>query len=490
MTDDTGSTGEQREQALEEILSAPVEPKPKGRLVALWVGVLALLGASVFAVTNLTSSSGAGSPEDAVQKMFDAVSGEDLLGFLGSVAPSERDVVKDDLLGILDELKRLDVLSSGFDAGKISGVDFEITGLQTSAKELGDGVSTVTVSAGKAKTSFTPSELPLGKQIRDMMGEDLSSDTETDTSDLAEDEPFDLVTVKEDGAWYVSFAYTAAEAMRKDAGKPAPKFGQSTITPKGADSPEKAVEAMLRSGADLDVEAVLALLPPGEGKVLRDYSQLFLADVKDQAAAMADEVKVEISTLELSADTEGRASVVSIKKLVADATMSGESTHVELDGDCFTIVAGGDEPNKQCASEQQKKMGLPNIPGLMGPGMGTTRLTAVEEGGKWYVSPIRSLLHPLRLALKQVDKGDVQDLIDFFSDAATGGFFGMRSESVGMIGGPIDGGEYAPYPDEPKAMGGCDGSTVAGYSQEELAQLSPEEQQAAYAEHAQMCAGQ
>jgi hypothetical protein len=483
MTDDMGSIGGQRDQALEEILSAPVEPKPKGRLVALWVGVVALLGASLFAVTNLTSSSGgASSPDAAVHKMFDAVSGEDLLGFMASVAPSERDVFKEDLIGILDELKRLDVLSSDFDAGNISGVEVDITDLKTASKSLGEGVSTVTVSAGKAKTSVTPSELPLGKKIRDTLGEDLPTKTETDTSDLADEEPFDLVTVKEDGSWYVSFAYTAAEAMRKDAGKPAPKFGQSAIKPDGQSSPEKAVEAMLRAGAALDVEAVMALLPPGEGKALRDYSPLFLSDLKDQVASMADEVSIKITTLELSADTDGGSSLVSVKKLVADATVSGETTHVEVDGDCFTIVVSGGETNKQCASDEQKKMGLPNIPGLMGPGLGTTRLTAVQEDGEWYVSPIRSLLHPLHLALKKMDKGDVQDLIDFFSDAASGGLFGMSETVSGSTSATFDG--------EGKAIPGCDGSTVAGYSQEEFAQLSPEDQQAAYAEHAQMCAGQ
>ena len=95
-----------------------------------------------------------------------------------------------------------------------------------------------------------------------------------------------LVTIKDGDGWHVSLWYSVAEAARKDAGKPAPEFGQG-VEAKGADSPEAAVEELFASMGTLDVRRMIELTPPDEMAALHDYAPLFLDDA--EAAAPAGE---------------------------------------------------------------------------------------------------------------------------------------------------------------------------------------------------------
>jgi hypothetical protein len=487
MGNDAGQSGAgESGQSVDEMLAAPVDPKPKGRMVALWAGVIALLAAALFAVANLAGSEGSKSPEDAVRALFTAAGNEDVLGGLATLAPSERGMFSDDLLGILDELKRLEVLSDDFDAGKVAGVDLEFTDLELAEKPVGEGVTAVTVTGGTAKGSVTPSKLPLGDLVKENLDEELSSETDTTTEPLAEDEPFDIVTIRENGDWFVSIAYTAAEAMRKETGKAAPKFGEHGIEAKGSDTPEAATEAFIRAAIEFDPDAVLALLPPGEGRVFRDYAPLFISDLRDGAKELGDTFSIDLSKIELESEGRGTTSLVTVKSFVADADADGEQTHVEYDGECFTVVSGGGQ-EEQCADDAVADLGpLGTILGSSGPLNSTLSLVAVEEGGKWYVSPFRSILHPFRKALEDVTKEQMQDLIDFFTGSGMS-TFSAEGELVERHTIEGSSGTHTTMIEPGGVNTYCEGDTIDGYNEDEFNQLSPQEQQDAYDRWAARC---
>lgn len=465
-----------------------------GRMAALWIGVAALLGASLFAVINLTSSDGPSSPEAAVNKLFEAASNEDVVGALEALPPSERDAMKDDLLGILGELSRLDILAKDFDAASISGVDLEVTDLELSTEELGEGVSTVHVTGGKTSSTVTPSELPLGKFVKDFMDEDLPSKPEKETTVIGEDgeEPFDLVTINEGGSWYVSIWYTVAESARKDSGKAVPKFGDG-IDAAGESSPEEAVRALIEAGSKLDLRAAIALLPPDEARALHDYAPLFLDDVEQSTDGIRQEYKVVLETLETSAKTDGDVATVSIDKLALSVDGPDMQLKFSSDGKCTTIEADGEE-QKFCTEDMQEQLGIPNIAGVFGGGgFGVSKLVTVKRDGEWFVSPTRSILKPIHDGLAEVEESELDELRDFIEGMMNGGLFGMGMEgstSFGSSGQVIEGGGTAGAPAD-DGQAGCspmaaDG-TIAGYSQEEFSQLSPEEQNKALEEAFATC---
>lgn len=476
---------------------APDRPRP-GRLAALWIGLAALLAASLFAVVNLTSSEGPSSPEAAVNKLFEAASNEDIVGALEALPPSERDVMKDDLLGILGELSRLDILAKDFDPASISGVDLEVTDLELSTDELGDGVTTVHVTGGKTSSSVTPSELPLGKFVKDFMDEDLPSKPEKETTVIGEDgeEPFDLVTIKEGGSWYVSIWYTAAEAARQDSGKAVPKFGDG-IKAAGESSPEEAVRALIEAGSRLDLRAVIALLPPDEARALHDYAPLFVDDVEEGAEGIRQEYKVVLETLETSAKTDGDVATVSIDKLALSVDGPDMQLRFSSDGKCTTIETDGEE-QKFCTEDMQEQLGIPNIAGVFGGGgIGVSKLVTVKRDGEWFVSPIRSILKPIHDGLREVDESELDELREFIEGMMNGGLFGMGMEgstSFSEVGEPIEADDGADGPDGGPIDNGSAGcspiasdGTISGYSQEEFSQLSPEEQNKALEEAFATC---
>jgi hypothetical protein len=398
-----------------DVLPEP-EPLPRrkpSRLVALWVGVLALLAGGVFGALFLAGED-EGTPEDAVQRMLDAVANEDVLGVLEALPPSERDPLKDNLPGIADELKRLGILSDDFDLGKVKGVDLDFSGIELESSQIGEGVSAVRISRGTATYRVTPRDLPLGSFFRELTGEELPAEPETGTSSIDPTDSQDsdpVAAIKENGRWYVSVNYSVAEAMRRDAHAPAPHFGHE-LQAHGASSPEEAVSQMVRAVVGLDAQRAVELLPPDEGRVVRDYAPLFLDDAK--RAATDAGFHVDVKRLDLDADRSGSHAVVAIKGFDAaytyeDGTNTGT---VSYDGRCLTYggraVAPGE--GRVCPDDAGGPEALTNIASRL-PAQG---IVVVERDGQWYVSPTRTVLESLLGVLKTVQRSDLDGLRDFF----------------------------------------------------------------------------
>ena len=270
-----------------QVYDSPEPSGSKARVGLVAVAAIAAVGAllaGMFAVTSLTAADGAGSPEAAVEDLFDALSDEDAIGALESLAPGEREMLVEPLQDIHAELTRLNITSE-FDLDDVPGVDLEASDLELQVVRLTDDISRVQIVGGTLTATSLPAEAPAGSLVRDLVAEegtDLGEvDTETATVDFA-DEPFDLVTVKRGGGWHVSLAYSIAEAARKSSNGSFGLIGQGP-TPVGSDSPEAAVRDMaaavtqLPDGGDAAIEHLVTLLPPDELGVVYDYLPVWLS---------------------------------------------------------------------------------------------------------------------------------------------------------------------------------------------------------------------
>ena len=401
-----------------EILPAPTVSR-RSRL-GLWVGIVGLMAAGVFAATNVVAPSGADSPEAAVEELFSAISNEDVLGVMASLAPSERDVLRDPLVDIVEELSRLEVLADDVKLSDLQGVELEFDDLRLSSRQLAAGISTVRLDGGRATYRVEPRKLPIGPFLSELAGEEVPAEPVEGTSPI-EGAP-EIVAVEEGGRWYVSLWYSLAEVMRARSGQPAPAFGNG-LAPDGAEGPEEAVREMVAAATRLDLRRALQLLPPDEARVLHDYAPLFLDDA--EAGLSENRPAIEVSTLELDVDRNGSSADVTVKRIGVAGAFGDDSGRFDYDGRCTTVDFGG-EQQKQCADEG-------------GAFPTDLRVKVVERGGQWYVSPIRSLLAPIVEALRSLDRGDLDQLRERLGSLFGAGFSAESSAEIEtIIGGEVE----------------------------------------------------
>jgi hypothetical protein len=416
---------------------APSRTRP-GALVAIGVGVAAALVATLFAVTSLGANDGAATPEAAVERLFDAVSNEDLVGVLESLTPGERSAMLPGIRGVASELQRLRILSDDLDLGGLSGIEFDVAGLELASEGLGPGVAGVAITAGTITSTFEPASLPIGDNLAalldlaDLHPADLEPDTTTE--DLSEGDVH-IAVIEEGGGWHVSLLYSIAEAARRDAGLPVPAFGAG-VAAAGASSPEAVVEELAAAATRLDLRRAIALLAPDEMRALQDYAPLFLDEVEaERDEWLADEdVELTIDRLDLETDRDGDTAFVSISGFAIRGTVVGETGSAGFDGDCFRFTDGTDEEEHCLSDDQELDLGrdIDHTDLRLG-------VTVVERDGAWYLSPVRTSVELTLASLRLLEPQDLEGedspfghLMGMFVFGAVGTFVGVGAhEDVG-----------------------------------------------------------
>jgi len=409
-----------------------------GVVAALVVGIVGLFASAVFALALFGGEGGASTPEDAVHQMLDAVEQEDVIGVLESLAPGERDAMRDPVEDVASELKRLGILDEGFDLGKIGGVDVEFENVELSSESIADHLAAVQIVGGTARATTTPDELPIGPVLRDLMSEFGADEIEPSatTEDLAEGE-VTIATVKAGGRWYVSLFYSIAETARRAAGEPLPDFG-SGVPAEGAESPEAAVEGLLHAAVDLDVRRLIALTPPDEMAALHDYAPLFLDDAEEDIAGLREGgFDLHVDGLELDTDVDADRARVAFKAVAFSGVVDGEAVSFSWDGECVRVEAPQMGVEEQCRGDEPSADDEMLFPIPAGLGSLQFSLTAVQVDGAWYVSPTGSVLDLVVDVLRGLEREDVENIGDFFSGFFP--FFGTSSsESFSSVGGSIE----------------------------------------------------
>ena len=425
-----------------------------GRAAVAIIGVLLLVGGTLFAVTQV-GSSGPGSAEEAVQEMLDAVAAEDVVGMLAALDPGERDALRPPVEDLFEELKRLEVVDPSLELTGIQGFDFLFEDVVLRSEPVRDDLVRVYFDGGTMTSSVTGEELPIGDFVADTLERfdtDISELDESETQELQADDTFFVARNGDDG-WRVSIGYTLAELARIDAGVPLPAPG---ITPIGADSPTAAVDGMARAMADLDLRGMIARLSPAEMAALQDYAGLFIDEAEAEMAEEAASVDVTIDDLVLRAEEDGDRASVFIDRVAFTVVVEGESVSIEVDESCLTVSGPlveedlRDTPFEDgpvCADDMaelyQDMLGmsgledsdveLPSFPAIETPSVG---ITTMQVDGQWYVAPVSTYMDGAVSVLRVLERSHLDAFVDFVEEMM-GAFMMPTEETFSEVGESI-----------------------------------------------------
>jgi hypothetical protein len=169
-------------------------------IIAATTAVAVLAGGIAFGVSRLASADGADSPEAAVRQFFDSITKRDMVGVLDALPPGERESIKEPLLELASELKRLGVLSDTLELSNVSGLDFTIANLTLKTDDVRSDLAVVEITRGSITSTVDMSKVPFGSLIDDIVFDGKRpTDTNTTTNDMAEGDNVRLATVKQGG---------------------------------------------------------------------------------------------------------------------------------------------------------------------------------------------------------------------------------------------------------------------------------------------------
>jgi hypothetical protein len=414
-----------------------------GKVVGGLIAVVALVGAGGFAVSKIVAGNdgGAASPTEVGTRLMDALAAEDALGVVDLLLPGERDMMRQPLIDIVDNLKRLDIVDSTASLDKVGGLDvvFDDVQVEPTATNV-DDVSDIRITA-TGTASINGDSVPIGNLLIDEAfgGDRPNLDSAPQDSDL----DWKLATVKDDGRWYLSAFYSIAENAR-NGGDDIP---EAPLLPRGADTPEGAVQAIFDAVHDLDLEALIADLNPNEAAALQRYAPMFLDDA--QASLDDLDANISFSDIKFSVTGDGDRRIVAVDGFSMKADTGDSEVTVESKGDCVEITTD-DTTTNTCDAGNSIDAALGTL-GLTDNGdiaayvktvqdafadMGPTGITVQKVDGKWFVSPVGTVADIFLAELTALDKGELTDIIDggkkLFESLLTGdGIFSPRRVEIG-----------------------------------------------------------
>ena len=258
---------------------------------------LLLVAAALF--TDGFGRGGSDSPEDAVSRFLGEDTDQGLMDRVVAVAPSELTAA----VGVVMDAAQSDG-EGGEDEvlGFLGTVRFSASDMEMDAEELHEDVAKVSVTSGTLIVGYEEdgeqqeTVMSVEQMHRDMVQivEDINNATDTEWLRLTAPDEMFLMTVKDDGGWYVSPSYTAAEYGRVILNLPEADYSRSRedASP-GADSPSAVIEDIVDRVNALPVQAHwdaltsndyerygdagAALVPPNELGALIDYLPAYQA---------------------------------------------------------------------------------------------------------------------------------------------------------------------------------------------------------------------
>jgi hypothetical protein len=382
-------------------------------------GVAASLFVGALAIGSFVGNGGgSSSPEAAVRQLADAVSHEDALSAADVLAPEE---VRS-LRGTVDlASKRAQELALARSASApLAGLDLSVDKLSLSTTSLGAGFAKVTVNGGTISARTHDARFsPLMQQV---LRNSRDNSAQADLSTLARGKslPTFVMTVKRGGNWYVSAAYTALEYIREINGLPAADFGsgvRATAT-LGAASPDAAVSNALRALAHNDWPQLISLAPPDEIPVY-DYR----AALEQLAADSGTKTDFTVAKLDTTSTVNGDTA----KVVLTASGLSGSGGTWSATGSCFRFPGLYATTNSVSSSAGVVQTGRSTILGPGGSQCGlslfsglddnpadatSAPITVVREGGRWFVSPVGTVLDLVDRAITNLSRRTLYSLLN------------------------------------------------------------------------------
>lgn len=413
----------------------------------LALGLVALIAAMTFTFLAFTRDDGAATAEEATRSMIDALQAGDAIGALDLLPPGERLALRDSALDLSSQLQRLGLLTT-IDPQHIEGASIRFDDVGWITTELEKDVRGVDLVNGTLTVQLAPGAAPpLTDRSREMLeraGFEIDQQARTMTRNLTK-EPLRMVAIREGGGWHVSLAYTTAEWLRSQAGVALPPMGKGPSAI-GADSPSGAVLDLFEAYAGGDPERVLTLMYPDEARVAYDYAPAFLPAAKERAAA-ADRDKtfdVQVNRLEVEAAGAGPVRTVKVKQLDLDVRDEIKKSHVTYDGRCLhtDLRIGDDDPPYRSSDTCDGDWGMEDAKArvrdnpvanlaVFGGGADLPTFVIIERNGRWFISPVRTLVDSLVDTLERVPADKVDVLADrIIASWRAGGGSGISGQPI------------------------------------------------------------
>ncbi len=396
-----------------------------GMRLGLAGALLAVTGLGGFAVkTALSEPAGPETPEEAMEAFFEAFANEDLVGMAETLLPSEREAYVDPVLSLTDELERLEIFGKDVEIDTLGTLEVSVEGLVVQSTPLAEGFAMVESTSGTLHVVGGIEDVEAARILGEWLGEDPEQASD-EVSDLAE-EPLEMVAVQEEGVWYLSLAYSSAEAIRKDADKPLPSFGAGP-TPVGGATPEAAIENFVNEMVDLDLEGMLTQLDPEEMRALYDYAPLFMTSTQNDIDDLLNEMRAEgvswgVTDLQLHTDDSRGRTIVLFDGATFGASFGDNEITLVFAGDCVSVRASGEMVGEldesfcegdELAADEIAPLADLGLDDIEFPQLG---ITVVQRGDNWYVSSAPTILFSIVDVLAVLEPADVDTLKDAGSD--------------------------------------------------------------------------
>ncbi len=362
------------------------------------LGLAALLGIGGYATLAVQGNGGgADSPQEAVAQLADAINHSDILSAVDIMAPSEVRALHQTVSKA--QTKAADEKLVRTATKPLAGLTLNVKNLHTNVEALADGFAKVTLTATiHAQTKSADFGRILARATH---GRNTTGDLNLSDIHVANVDPF-VMAVRDGDGWYISPAYTAFEYVRLQNHLPAADFGSGAKATLGAESPEVAATEAVRAVAAHDWAKVASLLPPAELPVY-DYRAGFAKLMNDAVSgtatvtAIKSAAKIDGDEAEVSVDangTNGTGEKWSITKSCFDFGQSGETAVIlPILPNCFSFSAYA---------------GFFTRTGIGG----TNTVHASKINGRWFISPISTVLNDLDSWVTHLDHNTIAQIFN------------------------------------------------------------------------------
>jgi hypothetical protein len=386
---------------------APRRRRPLGALIAA-AGLSALLVVGTLAVGAVFGNSGSGSksPEGAVRQLAAALSHEDPLAAADVLAPEE---VRSLHLTIGSAERKAAELRLVQAAGApLAGVDFDVQGLKLSTESLADGFAKVTVDQGAFTASTHKAQFSALMQKVLRASHDNSTSANLDKLASGLELPTFVVAVRTDGKWYVSAAYTLLEYIREYNQLPAADFGSGSraAATLGAVTPDAAVQDSMRALQQGDWIKLITMAPPDELPVY-DYRAALTALGDKSSANGTAKPKFTIDSMTTKSEVDGDTA-----KVTLDASGTTDSGKWSIKGGCFAPPAGDSATTVGDLCIGADGYLLRPFALLYGGFGTTTQISVVQHDGRWFVSPVGTVLDSLDRDIATLDQRTLYTMLN------------------------------------------------------------------------------
>lgn len=417
---------------------------PKWTRIGAIAGALALMAViGVIAFRAFTGATGgAGSPEAAVRNLADAVSKEDAPAALTLLPPGEVRSLKSVFEKATSKASKAGLVRA---ANPFGGFDLTITDLRLDVQKLAKDVSKVTVQAGRIgyavdeKAALTPVQSVLAQAREDADGGAGWGKGEVSLAPTRDRTALVLMTVRQNGRWYVSPTYTALETWRENSGLPGANFSLdlSKVTT-GSKSPEGAFNDFSAAVQAFDSNRLIDLLSPDElGGAARRYRQAIQVGTGEFFSDLKSEVTFRVNDSHpVVQNKHGGSAEVAISSASGVTSSGGDSARWSLEGTCLNVISSGDRSN-QCRAELDAESGVSELANAT-PNF---FVSITSYHGRWYISPVQTVLRYVQLMVDKLTDRQVLAMFDLRQFAKPDGALAAGAS----VKGTLNRGQYGVY---------------------------------------------